>query len=153
MAGVAALRAVTGPKLKWPNDLILGEGKVGGILVEQSGDEVVIGLGLNLWWPDTPEGTAALFGEDPGPDRHAEIGALWGAELMRLIEAEGWPLDEYRSDCETLGRRITWEPDGLGTAVDVTEDGGLVVELESGEMRTLRSGAVRHVRSPANPGL
>jgi biotin-(acetyl-CoA carboxylase) ligase len=109
MAGVAALRAVTGPKLKWPNDLILGEGKVGGILVEQSGDEVVIGLGLNLWWPDTPEGTAALFGEDPGPDRHAEIGALWGAELMRLIEAEGWPLGDYRSDCETLGRRITWE--------------------------------------------
>jgi BirA family biotin operon repressor/biotin-[acetyl-CoA-carboxylase] ligase len=153
MAAVAALRAISGVRLKWPNDVMIGEGKIGGILVERSDDELVIGLGLNLWWPSAPAGTAALYEQDPGADHHSEVGALWGAELMRLIDNPGWPIDEYRSGCQTLGRRITWEPDGSGTAFDITEDGGLVVELDGGGETTLRSGTVRHVRGATGPGL
>lgn len=144
MAGVAAVKASSGIALKWPNDLLIGEGKVGGILVERSNDLVVIGLGINLWWPDPPEGVAALSEDDPGPERHAEIGALWGAETLRLVESDGWPIDEYRTGCLTLGRELTWDPDGSGRAVDISPDGGLVVETSKG-LETLHSGAVRHV--------
>ncbi|HEX2420430.1 MAG TPA: biotin--[acetyl-CoA-carboxylase] ligase, partial [Acidimicrobiia bacterium] len=60
---VAGLSAATvlGPQvgLKWPNDLLIGEGKVGGILVEVTGETVAVGCGLNLWWPDPPAGRAA----------------------------------------------------------------------------------------------
>ncbi|MCI0424906.1 MAG: biotin--[acetyl-CoA-carboxylase] ligase [Actinobacteria bacterium] len=146
MAGVAAVRHLPGVALKWPNDLMLGEDKTGGILVERSDDHVVVGLGLNLWWPDPPTGAAALQTTDPGETAHRGTGALWGAEMMRLIDREVWPRQEYVAQCVTLGRRIDWEPHGGGIALDVDADGGLVVRMDDGTTTTLRSGAVRHVR-------
>lgn len=144
MAGVVAARGLKGVSLKWPNDLMSDGAKVGGILVERA-DEVVVGMGVNLWWPDPPEGIGALRDDDPGSGLHARIAGMWAAELMRLVDAEGWPLDEYRSFCSTLGKKISWEPDGEGNAVDVAGDGGLVVEV-SGARQTLTSGAIRHLR-------
>jgi biotin-(acetyl-CoA carboxylase) ligase len=64
---------------------------------------------------------------------------------MELIDGEGWPIDSYRNTCATLGREITWEPEGVGRAVDVAPDGGLVVDTPAGR-ETIYSGAIRHVR-------
>ena len=144
MAGVAAARGLEGVSLKWPNDLMADGAKVGGILVERA-DETVIGMGVNLWWPDAPKGMGALHADDPGAGLHVQLAGLWAAELMRLLEEDGWPLDEYRALCSTLGREISWEPEGRGTAIDVTGEGALVVEV-SGSRRTLTSGAIRHLR-------
>jgi len=119
--------------------------KVGGILVERSDEVAVVGLGLNLWWPDPPAGMTALFEEDPGEGRYAEVGALWGAELMRILDEGEWPIDEYRSICETLGVDVGWEPDHVGRAVDIAEDGGLIVDRD-GTTQTIFSGEVQHLR-------
>ena len=146
MAGLAIARVASQVELKWPNDVLKGDLKVGGILVEGSDDVVVIGLGLNLWWPDPPEGAAGLLDEDPGEGLFGEVGGLWGAELMGLVDGRGWPLDEYRARSVTVGRDITWEPSGSGRAVDVANDGGLVVEAD-GVTETIYSGAVRHISS------
>ena len=144
MAGVAAARGLEGVSLKWPNDLMADGAKVGGILVERA-DETVIGMGVNLWWPDAPKGMGALHADDPGAGLHVQLAGLWAAELMRLLEEDGWPLDEYRALCSTLGREISWEPEGRGTAIDITGEGALVVEV-AGSRRTLTSGAIRHLR-------
>lgn len=145
MAGMAATRALGSEVgLKWPNDLMVGAGKAGGILVEISEGSVAVGLGLNLWWPDPPQGTSALFEAEPPSGAHAGIGALWVAEMMQLVDSEGWPLDEYGTRCVTLGRDITWEPDGSGRAVDVDEMGRLVVDV-GGRLVQLSAGAVRHI--------
>lgn len=145
LAGLAAAR-VFGCDLKWPNDLMVGDDKVGGILVEVSGGLAVVGLGLNLWWPDAPEGWSGLHQEDPGPARRRSAGPAWAEEMLALVHAgPAWPVDEYRRRCTTLGRDITWEPGGSGTAIDVDADGGLVVETADGRT-VLRAGAVRHVR-------
>ena len=146
LAGVAAVRSVPGTALKWPNDLLVQGAKVGGILVERSGDVTVIGLGLNLWWPFAPDGVGAVFPADPGEGSHLEIGARWGAEVMFLLDGRGWPVADYRAVCVTLGLDITWEPAGTGKAVDVDEDGGLIVDTEEGR-ETLHSGAIYHVRT------
>ncbi|HJQ77393.1 MAG TPA: biotin--[acetyl-CoA-carboxylase] ligase [Acidimicrobiia bacterium] len=145
MAGVAAVRATDGTSLKWPNDLMSGESKVGGILVEKSGDVVVIGLGVNLWWPSPSDGAGALHEEDPGRQRHLELGALWGAELIELLGGPGWPRDEYSASCRTLGRDITWDPNGRGRALDITDSGALLVETATGR-EEIHSGAVTHIR-------
>ena len=144
MAGVAVARCVDGVTLKWPNDVMFGELKVGGILVERSA-ELVVGLGLNLWWPDPPQEIGAVRDEDPGPELHAELAGLWAAELMALEEAPGWPANEYRANCATLGREISWEPAGRGRAVDIAEGGELVVETD-GARSIIASGAIRHLR-------
>jgi BirA family biotin operon repressor/biotin-[acetyl-CoA-carboxylase] ligase len=145
MAGVAAARAIAGLTLKWPNDLIMGGGKAGGILVERASGVVMAGMGVNLWWPDPPDGVSALRDSDPGEDAHSQIAGIWAAELLAQVAGEGWPLDEYRGLCETLGREITWEPDGAGRAVDIDPAGGLVVEIK-GRREVVTSGVVRHVR-------
>lgn len=145
MAGIAATRATRDTSLKWPNDVLLDRRKVGGILVERSDITTVIGMGLNLWWPEAPHGAGALFDADPGEASRNELGALWGAELMELIDGEGWPVDSYREVCVTLGKDITWEPNGRGKAVDITTDGGLVVETPTGQ-ETIYSGEIRHIR-------
>jgi BirA family biotin operon repressor/biotin-[acetyl-CoA-carboxylase] ligase len=148
MAGVAAAGLGREVELKWPNDVMVGESKAGGILVERSGDVVVIGLGLNLWWRGAPEGMCGLFADDPGGDRHAELGALWGARMMRLLDDAGWPRERYKALCSTLGREVTWEPGGEGRAVDVDLHGALTVETTR-ELVTVRSGEIRHLRPKA----
>ncbi len=134
-----------GAGLAWPNDLMTGNGKVGGILVEAHGEVAVCGCGVNLWWPEAPDGAAAVLPADPGAATAARLAAAWADRLLERIGGPGWGRDEYRDACVTVGRDVTWEPGGEGRAVDVAADGGLVVETGSG-LVTLRSGAVRAVR-------
>lgn len=147
LAGIAAARVVGGG-LKWPNDLMLDDRKVGGILVEASGGVVVAGCGINLWWPEAPAGYGAVREEDPGVDAVLETAEAWSAELLGLVVGgpEGWPRAEYRERSVTLGRDITWSPDGAGRAIDLAADGGLIVVTHEGRT-TLHAGEIRHVRT------
>jgi BirA family transcriptional regulator, biotin operon repressor / biotin---[acetyl-CoA-carboxylase] ligase len=134
--GVAAVEAVERlspwrPVLKWPNDLLLDDRKLAGILA-QAGvgangiDHVVVGIGVNLGW--APEGAARA----EGVDRDALLDAL----LDRLAARWGEPIGpEYRARLRTLGRRVRVElPDGVveGTAVSVGDGGELVVRRDEG---------------------
>ncbi len=147
VAGVSATEVIDGASLKWPNDVLIGDSKVGGILAESSDGLVVIGFGLNLWWPDPPEGITAVHRDDPGTEEGPRLAERWVEALLRLIEAgpERWPIDTYRRLCTTIGRDITWEPDGSGHAIDVDPTGALIVKTPSGREH-LTSGAVTHVR-------
>ena len=141
----SAVAAVAGVDLalKWPNDLEYGDAKVGGVLVERDHEKVVVGCGLNIWWPEPPSGVAALFTSDPGPDVGAWISEGWADALFSSTGE--WSRDEYKSVCSTLGQALTWDPDGLGRAIDIDSSGGLVVSTVDGVV-TLRSGEVRSVR-------
>jgi BirA family biotin operon repressor/biotin-[acetyl-CoA-carboxylase] ligase len=130
--------------LKWPNDLVRDDAKLGGILVEASGDVVVAGVGLNLFWAEPMEGACALFETDPGPAVGAGIARSWAGTTLALLAGDHWPRERYRARCTTLGRDIAWDG-GRGRAADVACDGALEVDVD-GERRSLRSGAVRHVR-------
>jgi BirA family biotin operon repressor/biotin-[acetyl-CoA-carboxylase] ligase len=135
-AGVAAAEACAGVDvgLKWPNDLMLGDAKLGGILSELVGDAAVVGLGLNLCW--APAGAACL-GE--GADRQALLDAY-----LAGLDSPGDVLARYRSRCTTLGRRVRIEvPGGAieGLATDVDEHGRLLVDG-----RPVAAGDVVHLR-------
>jgi BirA family transcriptional regulator, biotin operon repressor / biotin---[acetyl-CoA-carboxylase] ligase len=145
MAGLAVIRCLGTVKLKWPNDVMANGDKAGGILVERADETVVVGLGLNLYWPEAPDGMGVIYRSDPGPNRHLEIATLWAAEFLAMMDRQGWPLDDYREACTSLGREIVWEPAGHGRAVDILETGELVVDTDAGHV-SLNSGAVSHVR-------
>jgi len=146
--GLTVAKAIEGTSLKWPNDVLLGAKKVGGILAEADDDHVVVGVGLNLWWPGAPTGYGSVYEGDPGPERAPALAAEIARELLSKVAlgAGDWGLDEYRSLCVTIGTDITWEPSGVGRVVGVTDSGALLVETPSG-MAELVSGEVRHVRS------
>jgi BirA family biotin operon repressor/biotin-[acetyl-CoA-carboxylase] ligase len=142
LAGVAAADAIdrrtgVGVGLKWPNDLVVDECKLGGILCEADpGAWAVIGIGINV--SAAPAGAASLA--DAGAsrlDRADLAAALLGALEVALGDPDD-ALERYRSRSVTVGRRVCARTlDGsaiVGEAVEIAEDGALVIE----------EGAVRH---------
>ncbi len=149
VAGLAALESLpSGFALKWPNDVVREGEKVAGILVEVTGDVVVAGIGVNLWWPGAPPGYGAVFDGDPGPTAHLEFAGAWAAALLHRLSgpAGRWGRVEYLAACTTLGRRVTWQPDGEGWAEDIADDGALLVRTEDGKAR-LTAGRVSEIRA------
>jgi BirA family biotin operon repressor/biotin-[acetyl-CoA-carboxylase] ligase len=130
--------------LKWPNDLELPEGKVGGILIEGDGHRTIVGCGINLWWPNAPPGVAAVCETEPVGELGVRVAEGWASKLF--ASGGRWDRDAYLAACSTLGAEITWHPDGQGTAIDVDSRGGLVVTTPQGN-QTLRSGEIRTVRT------
>ena len=152
VAGLAvrgALGRATGvqPGLKWPNDLVVPLGKVGGILTESEGDVVVIGCGVNLWWPGAPEGIAAICAADPSEELAPLIARSWAERVLDATthSPDAWRRDDYRTACVTLGTDVEWDGGGPGHAVDVDVDGALIVDTADG-LVSLGSGEVRSVR-------
>lgn len=149
VAVAEALEATTRltPRLKWPNDVLARGRKVAGILLESrsggaEGPAVVIGIGVNLAQRAFPEeladrATSVLLETGRAPERDAVLEALLESfERWRgRLERDGFAAvrDAWRARTETLGRRVRVE--GIsGTAVDIGEDGALLVD-EGGRVR------------------
>jgi BirA family biotin operon repressor/biotin-[acetyl-CoA-carboxylase] ligase len=165
-------------RLKWPNDLIIGtaaegtaatgtagERKVAGVLAETASDgAIVVGAGVNVAWaPEPPEGPGApaatcleaLAGR-PVPRDEVLVSALLA--LDRLYGHWGLVSGLYRQACSTVGRRVTvsfagHQPDLVGTAVAVDEDGRLVVRDVDGGTVSVAAGDVTHARGPSGRSL
>lgn len=151
------------PQVKWINDLILAERKVGGILTELSldGDKVdfaVVGIGINCLQSqaDFPVELRPIAGSlsmavDQPVDREALAAAMVDAlhtMSLDLVGCKDACMDRYRADCLTIGREVAVHASsGVCTAVaeDVDTQGGLIVRLADGTLRTVSSGEV-HVR-------
>ncbi|KAB2351636.1 biotin--[acetyl-CoA-carboxylase] ligase [Actinomadura rudentiformis] len=144
-------------RLKWPNDLIVGERKLAGILAEKVDDALVVGVGLNVGLREeelpVPTATSLAIEGAPLSDR---------APLLRAIlrHFEGWYREwtelggdpeksglrtGYKELCATLGRTVRVDLPGdetlSGVARDVDGSGRLVV----GD-RPVSAGDVVHVR-------
>jgi BirA family biotin operon repressor/biotin-[acetyl-CoA-carboxylase] ligase len=152
--------------IKWPNDLVAGDGrKVAGLLLETTlrGERlghVVIGVGINLNWslaemPPEIAGTATSLLELAGHevDRVALLRGLLAALDDEVAALEGGvsPLDRYRAASWLDGRAVAIglgdeQLEGLVTGVN--EMGSLVLETDAGR-RVLASGEVVQVRDRA----
>ncbi len=128
-------------QLKWPNDLLVDDRKLAGILAERAGSgDVVVGLGLNVGW--APDGAARL-GADLTPD------AVLRALLAAYDRLPADVADDYRAALGTLGRQVRIElPNGVveGTATDVETDGRLVVIDACAVTHRFSVGDVVHLR-------
>ena len=146
------------PALKWPNDLVVDDRKLGGILAEvPEPGGVVVGLGLNVTWSQPPEGLEAIgvsMNQVAGADVDRErVLAAVLANLERryreLREAPDALVTAYRRECSTIGRDVRVEVASgafTGTAVEVNDDGHLVVDDAEGRRRVVAAADVVHVR-------
>jgi BirA family biotin operon repressor/biotin-[acetyl-CoA-carboxylase] ligase len=172
LAGVAlacALRDRAVPAtLKWPNDVLIADAKVAGILAEQAADAIVVGLGINVSTQrdELPVPTAtslALATAGTGPGRHellvSVLGWLehwyrrWAAPTgpgARPGDAQACGLrPEYLRLSATVGQPVEVSLPGgqvlAGLAQDVDEAGRLVVLGPSGPV-PVSAGDVVHAR-------
>jgi BirA family biotin operon repressor/biotin-[acetyl-CoA-carboxylase] ligase len=161
-SGVAALRALRrlgcpGLALKWPNDIVYGAKKLGGILIDLRGEAagpatVVVGVGINLRLP--PALKEALAAEGLEATDLAEIGVVPGraiaaaaliSELALALEefgARGMSafVDEWRG-ADALANRavrvLQGEQTIEGLARGVDADGALLLDAGDGRRRIL----------------
>ena len=157
--------------LKWPNDVLAGAsadasgggGKLAGILAEQGGDAVVVGIGLNVSATESelPHGqaTSLWLAGASDPDRQAILIAVLNELEQWYVRWSGGPRPgdaeacglraPYLRWCATIGRDIRVEMPGgkimTGHAVDVDSVGRLLVSADDG-VQPISAGDVVHVR-------
>ena len=166
LGAIAALEGlgVSGVQLKWPNDLVAGDGKLGGILTEtrshMSGAiSIVSGLGINVDLgekscpgveTDWAYGVADLAGfVDTVPSRHTLATSLIEGLCTTFVDYEAngfeyfagrWPDRDW-----LFGRELTIETPQrqvTGVGAGIARDGALMVDTGTGEISRITSGSV-----------
>jgi BirA family biotin operon repressor/biotin-[acetyl-CoA-carboxylase] ligase len=156
-AGLALIEAIeaVAPSaaltLKWPNDLMLGDAKLAGILLERSGDRVVAGFGVNLAAAPSISGRktsslATLADIDPKAfasviaGSFARVLAAWrGADPVAFASAwmaRAHPLGTALDVHSGPGERISGAFDGIES------DGAMRLRLDDGRIEIVRAGDV-----------
>jgi BirA family biotin operon repressor/biotin-[acetyl-CoA-carboxylase] ligase len=152
-------------RIKWPNDVECGGRKLAGILTELRADgdrtrHVVLGIGLNCGldrddFPEELDDRATSLRIEKGEDvpRSLACARLLEAldEWLALHDLEGFPpvRDRFRQLSSTLGRRVRVELEpGLveGDAVDLAEDGALIVRTPDEALTRVMAGDVTHCK-------
>jgi BirA family transcriptional regulator, biotin operon repressor / biotin---[acetyl-CoA-carboxylase] ligase len=160
MAVVEAVEATSGlvVGLKWPNDVVAGAAKLGGILAEMElqGEAVAhavlgVGLNVNVRASDLPQDTlpasslSEILGE-PVPRLPLLQALLRAVERRVLALAAGHsPHEEWAGRLVTLSRQVTVSGAGpafQGTAVGVNPNGALLVRRADGRLETVLAGDV-----------
>lgn len=161
-----AIEKVTGirPQIKWTNDLVLGEKKLGGILTEISTEgesgrvqSLIVGVGLNIlqteedFDPSLRQIATSLYLHSGEAFSRAELAAAEIEELDKMFEAilrgeEKSYMEQYRKDLITLGREVTvirGNEKREATAFDLDEDAALIVRYhDTGTIEKVQSGEV-----------
>ena len=164
-AGVAMCEAVekasgVKPQVKWINDLVISGKKLGGILTEMSVDKgsveyAVVGIGINClqtqedFHPEIRSIATSLSQVsgrriDPAKLAAVMVEALWKIDAVLLTE-KAHIMDAYKANCITLGKEIqVIRGDSVrpGKAIDLDDDGGLLVEFPDGSSQIVASGEV-----------
>ncbi|MEG3225401.1 MAG: biotin--[acetyl-CoA-carboxylase] ligase [Methanobacteriales archaeon Met13] len=149
--------------IKWPNDILIGDKKVCGILTEAAADQgelnyVVVGIGidlnvdLELFPPKLREGATSLQFE-----LEKEV---YGVELVQIFlknfediyekfKEDKFPeiLSQWRQLSKTIGKNVEIHKRGRvvhGEAVGITKDGFLILELKDETLRKVLSGECIH---------
>jgi BirA family biotin operon repressor/biotin-[acetyl-CoA-carboxylase] ligase len=170
LAMVEAIEQTCGLRVqvKWPNDIVIGGKKLGGMLAElglraRFLDYVVLGLGLNVNLDPATLGEVMM----PATSLQAELGHavsrlnLLVAFLQRMEALyermeKGWsPHEGWRQCLATLGQRVrvgTEEEVVEGWAEDVDMDGALLVRVEDGTLRQILVGDVTLRGYPSKQG-
>jgi len=151
------------PGIKWINDLILHNKKLGGILTELSVDSktglvryAVVGVGINClqqqedFPPDIQDTAISLKMATGKPVSRPHLAAAMIRAFMKmdagLLAEQQSVMDSYRNNCITLGREVILmrgDDTVHATALDVENSGALLVQYSDGTTARVQSGEAR----------
>lgn len=145
----SALPGLPGLQLKWPNDLMLGDRKIGGLLGEARWDPtgpgwIVLGIGVNLTNPVPDDGRAGSLADWAGGVTLEGLAEQVVARVARATAAGGpltpAELNRFRTRDWLRGRSVHSPVRGRGAGVD--PDGNLRIEDPEGVVHRIGSGEV-----------
>ena len=161
LGGLAAQRAITALTrvdvlLKWPNDVLLGDRKVCGVLAESSfaGDRcewVVLGFGVNVsaapQLPAAAQPATALAVESNTSVKRLQLLQVLLAQLSALLPLLGSAALSSACNAVLAWRNQRVEADGAvpaaGVLLGLAPDGALQLRTDAGQILTLHSGSLR----------
>jgi BirA family biotin operon repressor/biotin-[acetyl-CoA-carboxylase] ligase len=170
LAGISVASALDefsseSPHCKWPNDVLLGGGKISGILCEsaiQDGaiDAVVVGVGINVNQVDFPEdiatrpaSLAAFAGREF--DRTRVLASVLNrlGEFYRLFRTgqDGIIIEAWKNASPMIGTEVGINRNGTilrGTALDVGKDGSLILSVEGKPVSVYAGDVTLHTEGP-----
>ena len=136
-------------QLKWPNDVMLGGGKLAGILLERSGDRVAVGFGVNLASaPTLPDRPSASLNGQVLPQAFAPLLAGCFARLLESWRKSEPPklVQAWLARAHPIGSEVTVhmraEEKVAGTFDGIEPDGALRLRREDGSIDLVRTGDV-----------
>lgn len=170
VALVEAIQRTTGlaVQIKWPNDVVLEDKKLAGILLEsevrgEQSPSLVVGVGVNVnigltdFPPELQKSATSLRIALGRPvDRADLLVELFNqlVEQYRLVDDKALLIQAVRQHCQTLGRRVrvqTARQEFEGWAEDLQEDGALLIRMGDGSQRRILVGDVTHLREVKDP--
>jgi BirA family biotin operon repressor/biotin-[acetyl-CoA-carboxylase] ligase len=147
--------------LKWPNDLLIRERKLGGLLVETetTGRQLafaVIGIGINVrqaegdFSPEVRQLATSLYLATGQLYRRADLlVALLNALEKRLARPFAEAREAWSASSLTLGQRVelnTGRGRKVGQAVGLDDSGALLLRTDSGEVEVISAGDMQALR-------
>lgn len=141
----ASLYQEKGVSLKWPNDLMVEDKKIGGVMIEKFGEIYITGLGVNYYW-DSPSilSAGSLFQHEISFEEINKTAENWAKNFLYTSMQLDFDLELYKLKCSTLGKLVEY-PDGRGWAKDINEDGSLKVEKKDGKIISIYESMISEV--------
>lgn len=152
---VKAISRLTGIEtdIKWVNDIYYNGKKIAGILTEAISSvetglitDVIIGVGINFYITDFPKAISqkagSLFSSQPTITRNELITEIW---KLFLTIPEKDLVKVYKEKSLVLNKQVTFSENDIefsGLAIDITNQGHLLVKLDNGQEKLLRSGEI-----------
>jgi BirA family biotin operon repressor/biotin-[acetyl-CoA-carboxylase] ligase len=142
--------------LRWPNDLMLADRKVAGILVQAAGRNAIAGIGINVNQDAFPEDVASLATSlrlaagRPFPREEILLALLPAVETIVPQEKSAILASFTHLSSYAAGRRVqVQQPEGIleGTTMGLDPDGFLIVRRDDGTDTLIVAGGVRAARS------
>ena len=141
-------------KVKWPNDLIIKDQKLGGILSESRDTGFIVGIGINIFQSsaELPIQNATSLSAHLEVNREEllieilnQLGVIFRGSDSTMVEAFSDLKNEYRNLCETLGKQVLLTLPGSeileDVAIAISEEGSLLLKT-----REIRVADIVHLR-------
>ena len=142
--------------LKWPNDIMLGDAKLGGVLIERPAPEspLVIGIGINVAMaPDQLDRAATALFHHGFHGAASELGYTildsllrWRHQLCRFSQTgRALIIEQLQKRCLGMGQRAAWAAGNqrvVGVACGLDDDGAFLIEDDAGKKIRVLAGEV-----------
>ncbi len=140
-----AIAKYCSPRIKWPNDILVDDKKVCGILIEKRASVTALGVGVNVlhatsdFPPELRDSATSLALQATGRIERGKVLHDILTELdkrVMLLDTDGYEkvYNEWSEACRIVGRRILYEDEAV-VVESVDETGALIVKTSTGQAK------------------
>jgi BirA family biotin operon repressor/biotin-[acetyl-CoA-carboxylase] ligase len=138
MQQVISVDLLSQVSLKWPNDILIGDAKVAGLLAQAAGEGIILGIGINVSMTEdelpVSSATSLAIAGSSNLNRNLILSnflMLFESNFKKWDEGQDF-IESYSRNCSTIGQNVRVEVAGresrTGKALAINQTGALILE-------------------------